>query len=68
MKKFKLFSILCLVFVGITSSCSSDNSSPAPAVESILGRWSLDKRGYTSDGVTSPEYDYENNTHSHQSG
>ena len=60
MKKITLLSILCVVFASIIISCSSDSSSAA-STESILGRWSLEKRGFTSDGVTTPEYDYENN-------
>ncbi len=54
--------LLAVFFVGISMvSCSQDNDSSDTATASILGRWALDKRSYTANGVNSPEMDYENN-------
>lgn len=55
--------MLSVFFIGtLMTSCSQDDESPAEDISgSILGRWALDKRSYTSNGVTWPEMDYENN-------
>ncbi len=65
MKTFKnrfALLIFCTFFIGILmTSCSQSDESPADTSGSILGRWALDQRSYTSNGVNSPEQDYENN-------
>lgn len=55
--------VLATFFLGISMvSCSPSDDSPDGSIEgSIIGRWALDKRSYTSNGVNTPELDYENN-------
>ena len=54
--------ILSVFFIGILmTSCTKDDETPEETEGSIIGRWALDKRSYTANGVTSPEMDYENN-------
>lgn len=54
--------MLSFLFIGtLMTSCSQDNESTDNTSASILGRWALDKRSYTSNGFTSPEANYENN-------
>lgn len=54
--------IFSVFFIGILmTSCTNDDETPDETTGSILGRWALDKRSYTANGVTSPEMDYENN-------
>lgn len=67
MKTFKnqfTVAMLSILFIGtLMTSCSQSDDSPPDenVTSSILGRWALDQRSYTSNGVTSPEMDYENN-------
>lgn len=52
--------LLSVFFIGIfMTSCTNDDDTPAEG--SIIGRWALDKRSFTSNGVTSPEEDIVSN-------
>lgn len=62
LKKVRLQFIFPIFLIGILFiSCSNEEEIPVDATGSILGRWALDKRHYKSNGIISPEMDYENN-------
>ena len=55
--------ILSVFFIGILiTSCSTEKDTSEETAGSILGRWALDKESFTSNGVSSPEEDYENSS------
>ena len=61
MKKIIILFVFTLVSVLNFTSCSNDDDSPSPATDSIVGKWNFSKLSTTIDGVTSPEFDYDDN-------
>ena len=60
MKK-TIISFVFALFLGLVfTSCSKDDS-PSSASASVMGKWSFSKMSFTSNGVTSPEVDYDGN-------
>ena len=62
LKKRIALLILPVIFLTILmTSCSSNDEAPANTSSSILGRWAFDKKSFTTNGVNTPDFDYENN-------